>query len=100
MIQKVTMHADTTSLAHPSSRIDDITKSMNAELENLRKWLHGNKLTVNVAKTTPMIIGTSKELHQSNSGEFIQAHFKISGDAIEQKESVKYLRVILNTQMK
>ena len=47
-----------------------------------------------------MIIGTNRKLHQSNSGELIQAHFKISGEAIEQKTSVKYLGVILDDQMK
>ena len=99
-VSKVTMYADDTSLAYASNSIDDITKSMNAELENLRKWLHGNKLTLNVAKTTSMIIGTNRTLHQSNSGELIQAHFKISGEAIEQKTSVKYLGVILDNQMK
>ena len=56
---------------------------MNTELENLKKWLHGNKLTLNVTKTTSMIIGTNRKLHESNSGELIQAHFKISGEAIE-----------------
>ena len=32
---KVTMYTDDTSLAYTSSSIDDITKSMNAELDNL-----------------------------------------------------------------
>ena len=73
---------------------------MNTELESLRKWLRGNKLTLNVTKTTSMIIGTNRKLHESNSGELIQAHFKISGEAIEQKTSVKYLGVILDNQMK
>ena len=54
---KVTMYADDSSLAYASSSIDDITKSMNAELENLRKWVHGKKLTLNVAKATSMIKG-------------------------------------------
>ena len=73
---------------------------MNAELENLRKWLHGNKLTLNVAETTSMIIGTNRTIHKSNSRELIQAHLKISGKAIEQKKSAKYLAVILDNQMK
>ena len=47
-----------------------------------------------------MIIGTNRRLHESNSGELIEAHFKISGEAIEQKTSVKYLGVILDNQMK
>ena len=47
---KVTIYADDTSLAYASSSIDDITKSMNTELENLRKWLHGNKITLILQK--------------------------------------------------
>ena len=47
-----------------------------------------------------MIMGTNRKLHESNSGELIQAHFKISGEAIEQKTSVKCLGVILDNQMK
>ena len=97
---KVTMYADDTSLAYASNSIDDITKAMNTELESLKKWLHGNKLTLNVTKTTSMIIGTNRKPHESNSGELIQAHFKTSGEAIEQKTSVKYLGVILDNQMK
>ena len=73
---------------------------MNAELKNLRKWLHGNMLTLNVAKATSMIIGTNRKLHHSNSGELLQAHFKISGETIEQKKSVKYPGVILENHMK
>ena len=57
---KVTMYADDTSLAHSAKDIKDITTNdiMNAELENLKVWLHGNKLSLNVAKTTSMLIGT------------------------------------------
>ena len=47
-----------------------------------------------------MIISTNRKLRESNSGELRQAHFKISGEAIEQKTSVKYLGVILDNQMK
>ena len=97
---KVTMYADDTSLAYASNSIDDITKAMNTELENLKKWLHGNKLSVNIAKTASMMMGNNRKLHQSNSGELIQAHFKASGEAIEQKISVKYQGVVLDNRMK
>ena len=60
----------------------------------------GNKLTLNVAKTTSMITGTKRKSHQSNSWELIQAHFKIAGEAIEQKTFDKYLGAILDNQMK
>ena len=94
------MYAGDTSLTYASSSIDDITKSKNAELENLRKLLHGNKLTLHGTKTTSIELGTNRKLHQCNSGELIQTHFKISGEEIEQKKSIKYLGVILDNQMK
>ena len=97
---KVTMYADDTSLAYSSNSVDDITNAMNNELENLKKLLYGNKLTLNVTKTTSMIISTNRKLHESNNGELIQAHFKILGEVIEQKTSVKYVAVIFDNQMK
>ena len=42
---KVTMYADDTSLAHSAKDIKDITSTMNIELENLKVWIHGNKLS-------------------------------------------------------
>ena len=83
MIQKL-LYADDTSLAYASINLDDITKSMSAELKHITKWLHGNELTLYVAIATSMIIGINRKLHQ-NSGELIQAHFKISEEATEQK---------------
>ena len=47
-----------------------------------------------------MIIGTNRKLHESDSGELIQANFKTSGEAIEQKTSAKYLGVVLDNQRK
>ena len=70
------MYADDTSLGYTSNSVEDITKSMSAELKNLRKCLHENMLTLNAAKISSTIIGTNRKLHQSNSGELIQAHFK------------------------
>ena len=70
---KVTMYADDNSLAYVSNSINDITKSMNTELENLRQWLHGNKPTLNNTKTTSMIIGNNRKLHKCDSGEL---HFR------------------------
>ena len=82
------------------SSIDDIVKSMIAELVNVTKLLHGNKLTLTVAETTSMITATDRKLHESNIRELMQAHFKTLRKAIEQKKSVKYLGVILDNHMK
>ena len=56
--------------------------------------------TQTTATLTTSRIGTSRKPHESNSGQLIQAHLKISGEAIEQIKSVKYLEVALDNQMK
>ena len=55
---KVTMYADDTSPAHSAKDVKDISSTMNIELENFKVWLHGNNLSLNVTKTTSMLIGT------------------------------------------
>ena len=52
------MYADDNSLAHSAMDVIDITSIMSTELENLKVWLHCNKLSLNVAKTILMLIGT------------------------------------------
>ena len=42
--------------------IDDVENAVNSDLENLRKWLMANKLSLNVAKTEFQIIGTKQNL--------------------------------------
>ena len=41
----------------------DLETAVNSDLENLRKWLIANKLSLNVAKTEVMLIG-SKPMSQ------------------------------------
>ena len=48
------MYACETSLAYSVKDIKDITNVTNSELEMI--WLHGNKLSVNVDKTTSMLL--------------------------------------------
>ena len=52
------MYADDTRLEHSGKDFKDIASTMNTELENLKVGLLGNKLSLNVAKTKSMLIGT------------------------------------------
>ena len=49
---KVTVYADDTSISYSSSSLVDIDQTLNGELNDLKLWLHGNKLSLNVLKTT------------------------------------------------
>ena len=47
----VAMHADDTTIYYSSPSMNDINTAINADLEALRGWLEGNKLSLNVVKT-------------------------------------------------
>ena len=58
----VTLYADDTSLAHPTKDIKDMASALNTELQNVKVWLHDSKLSLTVANTTSMLIGTRHNL--------------------------------------
>ena len=86
---KITMYADDTSLAYSAKNVTDISNVINYELESLRKWLHSNKLSLNVAKTTSLLIGTKNALQDKTNGELLKTEFRITGEFSEQKICVK-----------
>ena len=94
------MYADDTSPAHSAKDVKDITSTMNTELENLKVWLHRNKLSLNVAKTTSMLIGTRHTINDKITTEPLRANCVISGEPIEQKPFVKYLGVYIDNKLK
>ena len=51
---KVSMFADDTSIYHSSKNITQLNTALNEELRRLDRWLQGNKLSLNVAKTLSM----------------------------------------------
>ena len=63
---KPRLFADHTNLTASGDSITDLETAVNSDLENLRKWLIANKLSLNVAKTEFMLIG-SKTMIKKNS---------------------------------
>ena len=72
----------------------------NYERESLRKWLHSSKLSLNVAKTISMLIGTKNALQDKSNGELLRTEFKTAEEVIEQKTCVKYLGIQIDNQLK
>ena len=52
------MFADDTNLTASGDSVPIVQAAVNSDLENLRKWLIANKLSLNVAKTEFMLIGS------------------------------------------
>ena len=56
------MFADDTSLTAYGKSIEEIELGLNEDLEKIRLWLQANKLSLNVAKTEYMLIGSRQRL--------------------------------------
>jgi hypothetical protein len=59
---KPRLFADDTNLTALANSMTDLETAINSDLENLRKWLIANKLSLNVAKTEFMLIGSKPML--------------------------------------
>ena len=57
------MFADDANIAFAASTLIDLEKDLNTELRSLNQWLISNKLSLTVAKTEFMVIGSSQRLH-------------------------------------
>jgi C4-dicarboxylate-specific signal transduction histidine kinase len=56
------MFADDTNLSCTGQISADIEYKINKDLDNIRKWIISNKLTLNIGKTEYMIIGSKPRL--------------------------------------
>ena len=52
------MFADDTNITASGNCMNDIESAVNSDFERFRKWLMGNKLSLNVAKAEFQLIGT------------------------------------------
>ena len=65
-------------------KLDNVTQVTDLELEKLKEWLQGNKLFLNIEKTTSVIIGTKRMLTNEN-GEKLLPIFTLDRELIQQK---------------
>ena len=86
------LYADDTNLFYKGADIDELVKSINAELENLSIWLEINKLSLNVIKTNFII---------SHRGESLISHIeiKIDNQNIDKLDIFKFLGVVIDSKL-
>ena len=56
------MYADDTSISIAANSLPELEHSINDELVNFHEWLTVNKLSLNIAKTELMFIGSRQRL--------------------------------------
>ena len=95
---KVYMYADDTSLSLQNHSMSQLNRALNQDLLALDKWLRGNKLSLNVAKTHSMVISTKRKLAiLKNQAE--QLHLHIRHNDLDVVQCTKYLGVHIDNTL-
>ena len=79
----MTMYADDTSISFTAKSVNDLNMMLNKELDSLRKWLQGNKLSLNVLKTQAMVIGSPPNVKKISTKLVEPPSFTIGGSDVE-----------------
>ena len=96
---QVTMYADDTSISFAAKSVNDLNMTLNRELDSLRKWLQGNKLSLNILKTQAMVIGSRPNLKKISTKLVEPPSFSIGGSDVELVGNVKYLGVQIDRHL-
>ena len=94
------MYADDTCLYYSFDSVDAINQAINADLIALKGWLEGDKLSLNVAKTEAMIIGSNKKLHKIDTPDAPKTQFRIGSEDAKPVSDVKCLGVQVDQEIK
>ena len=87
------MYADDTSISYSSDSVTNINDSVNEDLNHLKNWLESNKLSLNLAKTQSMLIGSRNRLKKIIMSENPEPALKIGEEPISMVKHTKYLGV-------
>ena len=96
---QVTMYADDTSISFTAKSVNDLNMTLNKDLNSLRKWLQGNKLSLNVLKTQAIVIGSRPNLKKISTKLVEPPSFSIGGLEVEMVDNVKYLGVQIDRHL-
>ena len=86
------MYADDTSLCHMGNDISKLETAINEDLKLLDKWLKGNKLSLNVAKTKSMLICTKPKRRILENND-VKLTLMIRDRELDLVDEIKYLGV-------
>ena len=89
------LYADDTVLYYSDKDPQVVESVLNDELNKVFKWMNENKLKLNCTKTVGMLLGTRYMLARHDN-----LHFKINDINIKNVESVKYLGLLIDRELK
>ena len=90
---KFYLFADDTNLYYDSETLDDVIKRVNKGLKHVKRWLHSNRLSLNISKTNYIIF------HSSASSVLTDISIKIGKKQISRVKYIKFLGVLLDEHL-
>ena len=89
------MFADDTNISLTAKTLTELKLEINPELSNLNRWLKANKLSLNVAKTELMIIGSRQRLDTQSD----KIDIEIDGEKIKRVDHTKSLGLVIDDRL-
>ena len=86
------MFADDANIRITAKTLTELRLEINPELSNLNRWLKANKLSLNVAKTELMIIGSRQRLDTQSD----EIDIEIDGEKIKRVDHTKSLGLVID----
>ena len=90
------MFADDTNITVPGCTFAELEQATNSELINLYSWLKANKLSLNIAKTEFMVIGSRQKFLAENCSEL---NIQLDNQPISRVEHAKSLGLIIDDRL-
>ena len=90
------MFADDTAMYISCKNVTELNRVLNNDLCNISNWLARNKLSLNVAKTELIIIGSKQRLSQINEGEL---YVHINETKLKRVTTCKHLGFIIDENL-
>ena len=90
------MFADDTNITFAARTLTDLEKGLNSELRSLNIWLISNKLSLNVAKTEFMVIGSNQSLNSFSDN---QVNVELDAKLITKVKEAKSLGVTIDEHL-
>ena len=85
------MYADDSTIYASATTANEVTETLNKELQSVLEWVARNKLVLNISKTKSIVFGTNHSISLRP-----QLNLVMNGVAVEQVEETNLLGVTLD----
>lgn len=90
----LSMYADDTTVYASAKTAEELTVILNRELSSIGKWVHENKMVLNLTKTKSIIFGSNQSLRAEP-----ELRLCIEGTSIQQVKETKLLGITLDDKL-